>query len=160
ASGIQPRRALVIPNGADPAQFRVLRPEIVEQTRRELGLGNSRVLLTAGKVTLRKGQDIVIRALPAMLEKVPDLVYLVVGLPAQPTTCQRLAAQLGVADRVRFLGTSAPEDLVRYVNCADLIVAPSRHTPTGEFEGYGIAVVEAALCGKPAVVSRDCGLEE
>jgi phosphatidyl-myo-inositol dimannoside synthase len=160
AIGIRPRRALVIPNGADPKQFRALPPERVERTRRELGLDRSRVLLTVGKVTPRKGQDVVIRALPAMLTRMPSLVYLVVGLPAQRSAYERLAADLGVAERVRFLGAVEPDDLVRYVNCADLIVAPSRHTPAGEFEGYGIAVVEAALCGKPAVVSRDCGLEE
>jgi phosphatidylinositol alpha-1,6-mannosyltransferase len=160
AAGIRPSKSLVIPNGADPTQFRALPRKDVERARRELGLDHSRVLLTIGKVSPRKGQDVAVRALPAMLMKIPNLVYLAVGLPTQQATYGRLAAELGVAEHVRFVGAVAPDDLVRYVNCADLIVAPSRHTPTGEFEGYGIAVVEAALCGKPAVVSRNCGLEE
>ena len=160
AVGIRPRESLVIPNGADPTLFRALPPDIVARARRELGLDASRVLLTVGKVTPRKGQDVAIRALPAMLGRIPNLVYLIAGLPAHRAPYARLAADLGVAERVRFLGAVGPDDLVRYVNCADLMVAPSRHTPAGEFEGYGIAVVEAALCGKPAVVSRNCGLEE
>jgi glycosyltransferase involved in cell wall biosynthesis len=160
ASGIRPKWSEVIPNGADPARFRVLPREVIERTRHELGLHRGQVLLTVGKVAARKGQDTVIRALPAVLTKFPNTVYLVVGLSGQQETFARLAAELGVADRVRFLGVVAPDDLVRYLNCCDLVVAPSRHTPSGEFEGYGIAVVEAALCGKPAVVSRDCGLGE
>jgi glycosyltransferase involved in cell wall biosynthesis len=160
ASGIRPKRSEVIPNGADPARFKVLPREVIERTRHELGLHRGQVLLTVGKVTTRKGQDTVIRALPAVLARFPNTVYLVAGLSGQQEAFARLAAELGIADRVRFLGVVAPDDLVRYLNCCDLIVAPSRHTPSGEFEGYGIAVVEAALCGKPAVVSRNCGLGE
>ena len=61
---------------------------------------------------------------------------------------------------MHFLGRLESESLVKYVNACDLFMMTSRHTSTGDFEGYGIAVVEAAFCGKPAVVSRNSGLAE
>jgi len=65
-----------------------------------------------------------------------------------------------VADRVHFLGRVDESTLIEAYNACDVFVMTSRHTADGDFEGYGIAVVEAALCGKPAVVSGDSGLEE
>ena len=49
---------------------------------------------------------------------------------------------------------------MRRLNACDLFVMTSRNTADGDFEGYGIAVIEAALCGKPAVVSAGSGLGE
>jgi phosphatidyl-myo-inositol dimannoside synthase len=46
------------------------------------------------------------------------------------------------------------------MNVCEAFVMTSRHTADGDFEGYGIAVVEAALCGKPAIVSANSGLAE
>jgi phosphatidylinositol alpha-1,6-mannosyltransferase len=160
AMGIRPRRTVVIPNGADATQFRVLPWSDVDRFRAEIGLNGARVLLTVGNVTERKGQDVVIRALPEILRRVPDTIYLIAGLPTRQAAFARLAADLGVVDHVRFLGRVAPADLVRYLNCCDVFVMTSRHTDDGDFEGYGIAVVEAAVCGKPAVVSANCGLHE
>ncbi len=46
------------------------------------------------------------------------------------------------------------------MSVADVFVMTSRHANDGDFEGYGIAVIEAALCGTPAVVSDNAGLVE
>ncbi|MEO1085906.1 MAG: glycosyltransferase family 4 protein, partial [Acidobacteriota bacterium] len=70
------------------------------------------------------------------------------------------AAELGVADRVHLLGRQHVDTVRAHLSSADLFVMPSRHTDDGDFEGYGIAVVEAALCGLPAVVAGDSGLAE
>jgi phosphatidylinositol alpha-1,6-mannosyltransferase len=72
----------------------------------------------------------------------------------------QLARQLSVQNHVHFLGVVDDTDLVRWLNCADVFVMTSRTTDTGDCEGFGIAVVEAALCGKPAVVSALSGLVE
>jgi len=54
----------------------------------------------------------------------------------------------------------ADDELTAIYNLADVFVLMSRRTAGGDVEGYGIVVQEAALCGVPAVVSRDCGLAE
>ena len=158
-AGIVPGRRAVIPNGADEARFAPQGSELVERLRQRLGVDGSPLLLTVGHVSPRKGQDIVIRALPRLLETWPDLGYLIAGLPTMELEYSALATRLGVEDRVRFLGSVASEDLPALYSLADLFVLVSR-TVGGDFEGYGIVVVEAALCGRASVVSRGSGLEE
>jgi len=117
-------------------------------------------MLTVGNVTERKGQHVVIRALPYILREVPNVHYLIAGLPTMKEQFRALAAALGVADHVHFLGRVPQEDLPLLMNACDAFVMTSVNTPSGDVEGYGIAVVEAALCGKPAVVSDRTGLAE
>jgi phosphatidylinositol alpha-1,6-mannosyltransferase len=160
SGGIRPRHGRVIPNGADADRFRPLPAEEVRAFRERVGAGESPVLASVGHVTERKGHDVVIRALPRILERVPGARYIVAGLPTRQRELTELARGLGIADHVRFLGRVSEPDVVRLLNACDLFVMPSRHTAEGGFEGYGIAVVEAALCGKPAVVASGSGLTE
>ena len=160
AAGIHARRVRVIPNGADPARFRKLPRTEAEALRNELGLANARIVVTVGNLTERKGQDIVVRALPAVLERFPDTHYVMAGLPTRGEELRQLAQELGVADRVHILGRVGDDRLIRLLNAADVFVMTSRTTAGGDFEGYGIAAVEAALCGCPAVVSLESGLAE
>jgi len=161
AMGIKPQMERVIPNGADPSKFRVLPDREVNEFRSGLGFGSrSRLIMTVGNVSRRKGQDIVIRALPLVLKEVSDVHYMIVGLPTLKEELEQLARQLGVAERVHFLGRLENKVLLYFLNCCDVFAMTSRNTADGDFEGYGIAVVEAALCGKPAVVTADCGLAE
>src|SRR5262249_34211461 len=150
----------VIHNGADPSQFTLLPEEEVQRFRKKLGLPDARILLTVGNVTDRKGQEVVIRALPSILRTEPKTQYLMAGLPTEKEPLDALARRLGVADHVGFLGLVRRDELVLLLNSCDLFVMTSRRTADGDFEGYGIAVVEAALCGKPAVVSSGSGLAE
>jgi phosphatidylinositol alpha-1,6-mannosyltransferase len=128
--------------------------------REKLGIGTWRVLLTVGQLSERKAQDVVIRALPSVVQTHPDLVYVMVGLPTRVQELGRLAVELGVQEHVRFAGLVRADELPLYYNLADLFVLVSRRARDGNVEGYGIVVAEAALCGVPAVVSRGCGLEE
>lgn len=159
-AGVHPKTERVIPNGADPERFRVLPDTDSAGLKADLALPGARLLVTVGNVTARKGQDIVVRAMPAILERIPGAHYLIAGLPTGGEEIRKLAAELGVADRVHLLGRVEDPRLVRILNAADIFVMTSRHTRDGDFEGYGIAVIEAALCGLPAVVASGAGLAE
>jgi phosphatidylinositol alpha-1,6-mannosyltransferase len=159
-AGVQPRRDVVIPNGADPERFRRLPPEEARAVRRELGLEDARILITVGNVTERKGQDVVVRALPAVVRSEPRAHYVVVGLPTRGEALLELARSLGVADRVHVLGRMSADRVPKLLNAADIFVMTSRRTEEGDVEGYGIAAVEAGLCGLPSVVSGGSGLAE
>ena len=159
-AGINPRRLMVIPNGADANLFKRLPPTDLEGFRREKNIPEGLLLLTVGNVTERKGQDVVIRAMPHVLKQVPNTHYLIAGLPSQKENFLALACELGVEEHIHFLGRVSSEDLLKYINVCDIFVMTSKYTAEGDFEGYGIAVVEAALCGKPAVVSDNSGLAE
>ena len=162
-AGLLPQDLRVIPNGADASLYRPLPPEEIEGLRggHDAVVGpENRLLLTVGRVDRRKGQDLVIRALPRILGELPDVRYVVVGLPDRAAELQQLARELGVDRHVFFVGRQPTSALVGYYNACDLFVLTSRHTDDGDFEGYGIVVVEAALCGKTSLVAGDSGLAE
>jgi phosphatidylinositol alpha-1,6-mannosyltransferase len=157
AMGIDVSRASVISPGADGDLYTPGLP--TDRLRNRLELGDSKVILTVGQVSKRKAHDVVIRALPSVLKDCPEVKYLIAGLPSRRKELEQLAADLGIDDHVVFLGQVPQRELPYLYNLADVFVLVSRHS-SGEVEGFGIVAVEAALCGTPAVVSRDCGLEE
>ena len=159
-TGIQGPPVDVIRNGADVERFRILEPAERERfTPPGLPRG-ARVLLTVGHVSERKGQEIVIRALPAIVRAHPEVHYCMVGLPTLKPHLEGVARELGVLGHVHFIGTVSPGDLVAWINRCELFVMTSKTTANGDCEGFGIAVVEAALCGRAAVVSSQSGLVE
>jgi phosphatidyl-myo-inositol dimannoside synthase len=156
--GARPQSERVINNGADEEAFAPGGES--EGFRQRHGLGKLPLLLSVGNVTARKGHDTVIRALSEILRVVPGVQYVVIGLPTLRARMEALATQLGVAERVHFLGRVDQETLAAAYNACDVFLMPSRNTPDGDFEGFGIAAVEAALCGKPSIVSAGSGLAE
>ncbi len=158
SAGVKKQNLVVIPNGADGRRFK---PGLDTKTlRQEWGLNGRQVLLTVGHVSERKAQDIVIQALPTILIEHPDVIYVMAGLPSDQARLASLANQLGVGDHIRFLGVVSDKQLPLVYNLADLFVLVSRAGKQGAVEGYGIVVLEAALCGVPAVVSEAFGLKE
>ncbi len=160
ALGVDKPPMEVVHNGADDAQYFKLNQDKIIELRRSLDVENKFVLLTVGNVSARKGQEVVIRALPAIRQKAPQVVYWMAGLPSERESLQRLAKNLGVEESIRFLGRVSNQRLLELYNACDLFVMTSRQLENGDFEGYGIAVIEAALCGKAAVVSDNSGLAE
>jgi phosphatidylinositol alpha-1,6-mannosyltransferase len=143
-AAIAPERVLVLPNTVGEA----FTPGDGSVLRRAWGLQDKRVLLTVGRMDARegyKGQDRVIVALPQLLAAGHDLVYVVVGGGDDRTRLQSLAAERGVAERVRFVGVLGHDVVVDVYRMADLFVMPS----TGE--GFGIVFLEAMACGTPAL---------
>jgi phosphatidyl-myo-inositol dimannoside synthase len=159
AMGVRPRTLHIIPNGADEQTFFPLESSAVSAFRQSLGLRDEPLLLTVGHLSDRKGQDIVISALPQILANYPDVHYLMLGLPTLRQGFELLAASLGVAEYVHFFGRADDAQLVQAYNACDVFVLTSRHA-SGDFEGFGIVAVEAALCQKPAVVAGNSGLVE
>ncbi len=146
ALGADADRVTVLRNGVDLALFR---PLDRSAARRALGL-NRRTLLSVGALIARKGNDIAVRALPAL----PDVDLLLVGEGPERAPLVRLAKSLGVADRVRFLGGVAHADLPRIYAAADaLVLASSR-------EGWANVLLEAMACGTPVIASDVWGTPE
>ena len=158
--GVVKPKSIVIHNGADDQAFYPLPISDVIEFRQKESVEDKFVLLTVGNVTQRKGQEVIIRALPEILKKKPNIIYWIAGLPTEKPTLDRLAGKLGVPHAVRFWGRVEIDLLLKLYNACDLFVMTSRQLADGDFEGYGIAVLEAALCGKPALVSDNSGLVE
>ncbi len=107
-----------------------------------------KVLLTVARLDTRqrhKGHDMVLQQIPSLVAAGHDVVYLVCGVGDDLERLKAVATELGVADRVRFLGRVPFSELPDLYRAADIYVMPS----TGE--GFGIAFIEAMACGTPAI---------
>ena len=114
-----------------------------------------KILLTVGGLWGRKGHDLVLKALPAILKKHPETVYMIVGNGDLRGELETLANALNIRGAVDFAGRKSGDDLVACFQACDIYV----HTPriTGlKFEGFGIVYLEASACGKP-IVATDAG---
>jgi glycosyltransferase involved in cell wall biosynthesis len=159
AAGIRPRRIEVIPNGADHARF-APDADAGSRFRAAHGLGDHPVVLTVGNVTERKGQHAVVAALPLLAAQVPDVRYVMVGRPTSGAAVEEQAARLGVSALLVSIGQVTADELPGAYNAADVFAMTSTETASGDIEGYGIAVVEAALSGLASVVSGGSGPAE
>ncbi|WP_143662503.1 glycosyltransferase family 4 protein, partial [Streptomyces sp. f51] len=126
--------------------------------RERYGLGARPVILCAARLVPRKGQDTLIRALPAVLRSVPDAVLLLTGDGPYARTLQRLAADTGVADAVVLAGGRPHPEMPEHYAAADVFAMPCRTRRGGlEVEGLGIVFLEAAAAGLPVLVGDSGG---
>ena len=124
-------------------------------------LNGKRVLLSVSRLVERKGHDVVLKALPIIVEQIPQVIYVIVGFGPQEAHLRSLVAELGIADRVIFVGYVSEEDLPTYYNACDVFVMPSRQIDGREgIEGFGIVYLEANACGKPVIGGNSGGVAE
>jgi len=147
--GVQQECVSVVPNGVTPS----------EPQRTALANGNGKVLMTVSRLVPRKGHDTVLRALPLVLEHLPDAIYRIVGTGPELPRLQTLTRQLQLDRHVEFYGQVSDCERERLLSECNVFVLATRETPT-DFEGLGIAVLEAMQKGKPAVVTRAGGVPE
>ncbi len=153
--GVPEERIVLLYPGVNPEDWRSTGGEA--SVREEYGLAGKRVILTVSRLIPRKGQDTVIRALPAVLRRVPDAVYLVVGGGPEEARLRALASELGVADHIRWVGSIPNSRTVDFYHASDLFVMPNRRMPNGDIEGFGLVFLEANACGKPVIGGRSGG---
>jgi phosphatidylinositol alpha-1,6-mannosyltransferase len=123
------------------------------EVRRRYGLSDRPVIVCVSRLVPRKGQDALIRALPAIRERVPDVALLIVGGGPYRDTLQRLAGDLPVV----FTGSVPWTDLPMHYAAGDVYAMPCRTRRRGlDVEGLGIVYLEAAAIGLP-VVAGDSG---
>ncbi|MFD5691744.1 glycosyltransferase family 4 protein [Streptomyces rubiginosohelvolus] len=126
--------------------------------RERYGLGGRPVILCAARLVPRKGQDTLIRALPAVLRSVPDAVLLLTGDGPYARTLHRLAADTGVADAVVLAGGRPHPEMPEHYAASDVFAMPCRTRRGGlEVEGLGIVFLEAAAAGLPVLVGDSGG---
>ncbi|NED08085.1 glycosyltransferase family 4 protein, partial [Streptomyces sp. SID6648] len=133
-------------------------PGARDRVRERYGLGARPVILCAARLVPRKGQDTLIRALPAVLRSVPDAVLLLTGDGPYARTLHRLAADTGVADAVVLAGGRPHPEMPEHYAAADVFAMPCRTRRRGlEVEGLGIVFLEAAAAGLPVLVGDSGG---
>lgn len=154
------REKFILHYGTEPERFHLLPPGInrtrldqatdAPSLREELGLpADQRMLLTVGSRFHTKGVDRVIRAVAALPPALRQGCRLVAVGHGKASAYRLLARRLGVGGQVHFTGTR--EDVPRFYRAADLLV----HAP--RTENTGTVILEAMICGLPALVTGNCG---
>jgi len=131
----------IIPNGVDLEAYEA-------KDRDE----SSPLLLSVGRVVYQKGFDLAMRALSGIKDL--EWKWHIAGDGPQMDTLKSLTQELGIADRVIFLGWQSQADLIKQYQRANLFLFPSRH------EGMPNALLEAMASGLPVIASRIAGNEE
>lgn len=147
AIGIDAGKVAVHYTGIDTGRFH---PGDRAAARAALGMGDGPVIATVGALIPRKGQTLVIEALPAL----PGVHYWLAGAGEEDGRYHALAQRHSVADRVHLMGPVANADLPLLYRAADALVMPSVS------EGLANAWVEALACGTPIVISEAGGAAE
>jgi phosphatidylinositol alpha-1,6-mannosyltransferase len=161
ASAFGPRAALEhLAPGVDTDRFEpnsVARAEMRARYR----LGERPVVLCLSRLVPRKGQDMLIRALPAVRERVDGAALVIVGGGPYRDALHRLADQFGVAEHVVFTDGVPSDELPAHHAMADVFAMPCRTRGAGlDVEGLGIVYLEASATGVPVVAGRSGGAPE
>lgn len=147
-------RVIVMTPGVDIEKFNV----DSSSSRPKHWIGK-KVVLTVGRLQKRKGQDMMIRALPAIAEAFPDIHYCIIGDGDERVALGNLALSLGVSDKVEFAGELEDAETVeRYRHC-DLFALPNRRVGNDD-EGFGMVLLEAQACGRPVLAGKAGGTGE
>jgi phosphatidylinositol alpha-1,6-mannosyltransferase len=157
--GVPRPRIVQLPLGFDVRRFEGIQPC---QLPRQLGLVGNPWLLTVSRLEKRyKGIDTVLRALPLIAERVPDVRYVVAGDGRLRPDLERLAEQVGCRDRVHFLGRVSSADLVAlYSGCTAFVLMSRDRTADGGAEGFGLVFLEANSFGKPVLGGNSGGIPD
>jgi D-inositol-3-phosphate glycosyltransferase len=154
--GAEPQRVYVVPPGVDLLTFQ---PMDRAAARREIGYGSGRLLLFVGRLERLKGVEVAIRALGLLRDRRHDDVRLLIlgedsheGEESEKERLKAIASEIGVRDRVDFVGSVAHHELPYFYAAADVCVMPSYS------ESFGLVALEAQACGCPVVASGVSGL--
>ena len=165
-TGVASERIAVVHPGVDvPRRIGTSRA----RAKALLGINDRPSIISVGRLTRRKGLlEFIRKAMPAVLERIPDAILLVVGespdqaLFPQAVTKKELrtaSEEAGVADSVMLLGAPTNKELATAYLASDVYVFPVRDIP-GNPEGFGIVALEAAAFGVPTVAFSVGGVKE
>ncbi|MFA5359474.1 MAG: glycosyltransferase family 4 protein [Patescibacteria group bacterium] len=122
------------------------------QLKEKYHLENKMVLLSVGRLVKRKGFDVVVDCLPKTLEKIPNLIYVMIGDGPELKNYQS-------KNNVLIINNASDQERDLWYNICDIFIMPSRNI-NGDFEGFGIVYLEANLAGKPVIAGKSGGISD
>jgi phosphatidyl-myo-inositol dimannoside synthase len=161
ASAFGPDTALEhLPPGVDTDRFRP-DPASRAELRARYRLGQRPTVVCLSRLVPRKGQDMLIRALPSIRQRVDGAALVIAGGGPYLAALRRLAARHGVSGHVTFTGGVPAAELPAYHAMADVFAMPCRTRGAGlDVEGLGIVFLEASATGVPVIAGCSGGAPE
>lgn len=153
---IDRKKMHVIPNGFDLDMSEVI--QLKAKVRKEIN-GAVR-LVSVGSIWPRKGHHNVLNALPEIISDHPGTTYDIVGRESDTSLCRKYFSDEKLKDSIKIHGQISNENMYAVLNSSDIFILLSETQPGGDFEGFGIAVIEANYFGLPSIGSLDSGMED
>jgi phosphatidylinositol alpha-1,6-mannosyltransferase len=149
-----------LPPGVDTERFRP-DPAARAELRARYGLGERPTVVCLSRLVPRKGQDMLIKALPSIRQRVDGAALVVVGGGPYLDSLRKLARDRGVDDHVTFTGGVPAAELPTHHALADVFAMPCRTRGAGmDVEGLGIVFLEASATGVPVIAGQSGGAPE
>lgn len=130
----------LIPNIVDITEFKLVKKKPIEKFR----------FLSIGFLSKNKGMDILLKSFARAFNSSDNVELVIGGNGAELDDLQRMAMELGVSDKVHFLGRLSREQVKKQMQECNVFVLASR------FETFGVVYIEAMACGKPVIATK-CG---
>jgi glycosyltransferase involved in cell wall biosynthesis len=143
---VPPERVDVVYNAVELPQTTQLEMQPIRQ--------NEKIVLFLGRLTMQKGPEYFLRAAKKVIEKYPNVRFVMAGSGDMIAQCVREAADLKLGQHVTFTGFLRGDDLAKIFQMADLYVMPSVSEP------FGIAPLEALSHNVPVIISKQSGVSE
>tara|TARA_Y100000310_G_C20684975_1_gene818397 strand:- start:1317 stop:2432 length:1116 start_codon:yes stop_codon:yes gene_type:complete len=152
-------KLVLVYNGVDIDKLKPTKT--IKQFKKEKNLDGKIILLSVGALIERKGFDLIINALPDVVKKFPNLIYVIVGRGTEFNKLKKLTKYLGISKNVIFYNYFlTDEEIANFYNIADIFILMSRTSKKEiEFgiEGFGIAYIEASFFGVPVIGGKSGG---
>jgi glycogen synthase len=142
----------VIPNGIDHESFK--RDVSVDLYRKKFVPPGDKLVFFVGRLVYEKGVQTVIEAMPLILNKIPNVTFVVAGSGPHLNELKSLVSAFDLHDKVKFTGHMDTDGLCAFYRSADLTVVPSLYEP------FGMVVLESMAMGTPTIVADTGGLSE
>jgi len=148
--------AIIYPCPVDGSR---IEPGKVNEIKNRLGLADKKIILTAGRLVARKSYDKVIEAMPKILEKVQQAIYVIAGDGPEKESLKFKIENLKLENEVLLLGEVSEEKKNAFYQLCDLFIMTPRQIGA-DVEGFGTVYLEANKFGKPVIAGRSGGVTE
>ncbi|HJS91186.1 MAG TPA: glycosyltransferase [Steroidobacteraceae bacterium] len=118
------------------------------------------VILHVARLVEKKGTQYLLRAFAGCAQRHPRFRLVIIGEGPLRRALESLATRLSLGERAQFLGALPHEEVMRWIRSASVLALPSVRASTGDAEGLGMVLLEAAAHGVPVVASRHGGIPE
>jgi phosphatidyl-myo-inositol dimannoside synthase len=140
-------------------KFTNLYDQKLEEIKNKYDLKNKKIILTTGRLVPRKNHQLVIDALKDLKEKIPNLVYLIIGNGPEKTNYELRITDYGLENKIKILDNIENDELPYFYKLSDIFVMVSK-TSSDDIEGFGIVYLEAGIFSKPVIASKQGGSTE
>ena len=151
------RKILRIPMGVDIKKVPRNHEKVLE-IRRKYRHGQGPLLVFVGRLVEEKGVGDLIQAIHLLTDNCPDIRALILGEGQDRISFEKLTQELGLKDRIHFIGWVDQEAVPYYLAAGDMFVGPSRTAQDGWIEAQGLTFLEAMSAGIPVIATRVGGI--